>query len=149
MGLATALPAPLASGSLPPAQLADWLGKADVIEQWIAALREHAHGIINNGVPIPGWKLQDKRATRKWSDEEQVLATAKANGIRAQGLKLLSPTQLEKKYKTIPLALKPFVDQTPSGKNLVRDPATAVVATDNANERPALQSALLNLQYRV
>jgi hypothetical protein len=43
------------------------------------------------------------------------------------------------------VVLQPFVDQTPSGQNLVRD--ESYVATDT--EQPALDKALLNLQYRV
>ena len=62
-------------------------------------------------------------------------------------LQVLSPAKLEKKYREIPLALRRFIDQTPSGKNLVRDPATAVSSADAA--APQLDSALLNLQYRV
>jgi len=147
MGLAQKLPAPVAQDSLSTVQLAEWLTKADTIEVWIGALREHAHSLISNGTPIPGWKLVDKRATRKWSDEDAVIAAAVSNNIRAQELQLLSPAQLEKKYREIPLLLKPFIEQKPSGQNLVRDPATAVV-TDNAT-KPALDVALLNLQYRV
>jgi hypothetical protein len=147
LGLVQQMPSPPVMEGLPVAKLAEWLAKADVIETWIAALREHAHGLINIGTAIPGWKLVDKRATRKWSNEAGVLTVAKANNIRAQELELLSPAKLEKKYKTIPLVLRPFVDQTPSGKNLVRDPATAVAP--GADQQPALDTALLNLQYRV
>jgi hypothetical protein len=146
MGLATQLPAPQAQGNLPVTKLAEWLDKADTIETWIAALREHAHGLINIGTAIPGWKLMDKRATRKWSNEDGVLEAAKAHRIHVQELKLLSPTQLEKKLRTIPPVLREYITQEPSGKNLVRDPATAV-APDAA--APQLDNALLNLQYRV
>jgi len=147
MGLATSLPAPLEQADMSVEKLSEWLAKADTIETWIAALRAHAHQLVEGGTAIPGWKLVDKRAVRKWTDEDEVLAVATARSYNVTEIKLLSPPQVEKRYKTIPLVLQPFVDQTPSGQNLVRDPATAIIATDSA--KPALDAALLHLQYRV
>jgi hypothetical protein len=63
-----------------------------------------------------------------------------------QELQVLSPTQLEKKFREIPIILRPFVTQQSSGQNLVRDPAYKPAATDS---KPVLSAALLNLQYRV
>jgi hypothetical protein len=146
-GLATALPAPAGLDALPPEKIAEWLAKADVIELWIAALREHAHGSINCGTPIPGWKLVDKRATRKWTDERKVLGEAKEHRLVVTERRLLSPAQVQKKFKTIPVVLAPFIDQTPSGQNLVRD--ENYVAPESTQEQPVLAQALLNLQYRV
>jgi hypothetical protein len=146
LGMATSLPAPLEQADMSVEKISEWLTKADTIESWIAALRAHAHELVQGGTAIPGWKLVDKRAIRKWTSEDDVLAAAKIEGLDVQELKLLSPPQVEKRYKTIPLMLQPFIDQTPSGQNLVRDPATAVV-TDSA--KPALDAALRHLQYRV
>ena len=146
-GLATALPAPAGLDALPPEKIAEWLAKADVIELWIAALREHAHGSINCGTPIPGWKLVDKRATRKWTDEREVLRTGKEHRLVVTERRLLSPAQVQKKFKTIPVVLAPYIDQTPSGQNLVRD--ENYVAPESTQEQPVLAQALLNLQYRV
>lgn len=147
MGLAAQLPAPVEQGALTTAKLAEWLAKADVIETWIAALREHAHFLIEHKGTIPGWRLQDKRATRKWSDEEAVLVEAKAAKLHVTERRVLSPAQVEKKYRTIPVTLQPFVKQESSGKNLVRD--ASYVAPESVAEQPALDNALLNLQYRV
>jgi hypothetical protein len=145
LGLVQQMPSPPVFNGLSVEKISEWLAKADTIEMWIAALREHAHGTINCGTPIPGWRLQDKRATRKWTDERAVQSEAKGAGIVVTARKLMSPTQVEKKFRGIPVVLQPFVDQTPSGQNLVRD--ESYVATDT--EQPALDKALLNLQYRV
>ena len=148
LGIVQALPTPAIHGSLTAAQISDWLTKADTIETWIAALREFAHGVIESGSTIPGWKLQDKRATRKWSDDAAVVATCKKLKIHAQELKLLSPAQLAKKHGSMPAELVKFIDQTPSGQNLVRDPASAGLLTDGG-QSPDLATALTNLKYRV
>ena len=146
LGLAGDLPAPTTQGSLSLPQLSEWLQKAEVVETWIAALREHAHGLASGGTTIPGWKLVDKRATRKWASEDAVLATAKKHKLHVQELQLLSPAQMEKKFREIPIVLRPLVTQQASGQNLVRDPAYVPEAPDS---KPALDAALLNLQYRV
>jgi hypothetical protein len=87
LGLVTSLPAPVEQGKLTVEKLSEWLGKAEMIETWIAALRDHAHELATAGTPIPGWKLVDKRATRKWSSEDDVLGMAKLTSSRCRSCK--------------------------------------------------------------
>lgn len=83
-----------------PDAVAHWLAAADVIEQWIKDVRQYAHSMAERGHDVPGWKLVQKRATRKWID-----ATAAAESLLWDyGLDksscyrqvILSPAQAEK-----------------------------------------------------
>lgn len=152
MGLANAIPSPspLPNIDLTPAQISEWLQKAEVVETWISALRELAHEAVEAGVQIPGWKLVDKRAVRKWTDEAAVIATAKRLKIVAQEMKILSPAQLAKKNGMMPAQLIQFIDQTPSGKNLVRDPSTdGLLADASSAQQPSLAVMLKNAKYTI
>ena len=54
---------------LDPRVLGGMLADATVLEMRIKALREYAHRQLTAGMPVPGWKLVDKRATTRWGDE--------------------------------------------------------------------------------
>lgn len=70
------------------------LAAADKLEVWIAHLREHAFHMMQRGEKIEGYKLVEKRGTRKYKDPE---AAKKYWGDLAFGEPgLLSPAQLEK-----------------------------------------------------
>jgi hypothetical protein len=77
-------------------QIAEFLEKAPLVEARISALREFAYQRACAGETIPGFKLVDKRATRKWKDEE----AAKKQFDKVPGAltepELRSPAQLEK-----------------------------------------------------
>lgn len=45
------------------------LNAADQIEIWLKAVRAHAQRMLEVGEEIPGWKLVQRRAMRKWKDE--------------------------------------------------------------------------------
>jgi hypothetical protein len=53
-------------------KLAEALTAIDLIEEWIAAVRAHAHVIAAGPEGLPGWKLVDKQGRRRWIDEKQV-----------------------------------------------------------------------------
>lgn len=50
-------------------QLADYLPRLNILEDWIKSVRAHALAATERG-EMPGYKLVAKRATRKWSDED-------------------------------------------------------------------------------
>lgn len=116
-----ALPNP---NDLTPAQLAEILDKADIIEEWLRAFRGHVYRQVESGVEVPGLKLVPKRAMRKWVGKE---ADIEAQLIEAGAVKddlykkeLISPAQAEKLVgkKNLPQGLIAAVS---SGYNLVRD----------------------------
>lgn len=124
---------PPAPESLTPAQVAEVLEKADVIESWIKAVRGHAMREAEQGRPPPGYKLVQKRGTRKWAVDEATVA----NLLEHSGLlpdecfdrKLVSPAQAEK-------LLKPLKAKLP--EELVKSVSSGYTLTSEADKRPAL-----------
>lgn len=88
-------------------QLAQLLERAQVLEDWIGDLRGLALQVLESGNPVPGYKLVQKRATRKWRDEEQakqVLLTQLSQEDVIETT-VISPAQAEKKLKKLKLPL--------------------------------------------
>ena len=86
---------------LRPEELGRVLEGAEIIDQWLAAVRAHAKSTADKGVEIPGWKLVDKRGRRVWANEEAATTTMKGL-LREDAFahKLHSPTQIEKVLKS-------------------------------------------------
>ena len=115
-------------------QLADALGQIEMVKARIKALEEFAYAEANRGVTIPGFKLVEKRATRRIVDDAAAVKWAEANGVEPFERKLRSPAQLEKAFaETAPrgqkkayeeqakAALAPIVVSESSGTVLVPD----------------------------
>ena len=86
--------------------LGDYLQKADVLEDWIKDLRALAHQILDNGSPVPGYKLVAKRGTRQWVDDSKVPDVLIELGVEPyKEPELVSPAQAEKELKKRKLKL--------------------------------------------
>lgn len=120
------------------AHLSEALQLADELENWIRAVRKLGHHQLENGFAVPGYKLVDKRATRKWADPE--LALDKVRRMKKIKLEdvttttLASPAQLEKFCKKNSIDFKQFADyivSKSSGVTMVRedDPRDEASAT--------------------
>ena len=74
---------------------------ADVLEDWIKDVRALAHQLLEQGLPVPGFKLVPKRATRQWVDEFTAEARLKTLLPKEELVvtKLVSPAQAEKALK--------------------------------------------------
>lgn len=76
------------------------LALADDLETWIKAVREYAYSEAKAGRPPAGWKLVEKRATRKWKDPRtaaQAIETLfNVSHEQMFETKLKSPPQIEK-----------------------------------------------------
>lgn len=128
---------PVALERYSPTQIAEFLTKAPLVEAAISSVREFAYQRACAGEEIPGWKLVEKRATRKWKDEEK--ATHELKGIPGtmKEPELRSPAQVEKvlgkkKFATLTADL---VEKTSSGVTLApvddpRPPAQVAQLTD-------------------
>ena len=84
---------------LEPQVVSDLLARADMVEDFIAALRKHATKVLEDGGVLSGWQLSPKRATRKWIDEAAAVAALEAAGIEHSKLMLteiISPAVAEK-----------------------------------------------------
>ena len=118
---------------------------AEIIDQWLSAVRAHAKAIADKGEEIPGWKLVDKRGRRVWADEEAATTTMKGL-LREDAFahKLHSPTQIEKVLKSHKLK-KP-----PQWNTLVTmsDPGTALVPVSDprAAVSPRIEFEIVNTE---
>lgn len=76
-----------------------WLNAASRLEIWIEKLREHAHSVIEGGGSVDGYKIVQRRSTRKWIEPKGAARIAlKQFGDSAFSQpELLSPAQFEKK----------------------------------------------------
>jgi hypothetical protein len=120
-------------------QIVTALGSVALVKERIKAIESYAYKLACQGVEIPGWKLVEKEARRKWKSEGDVIEWAQANAIDPyEPREVLSPAQLEEKIKaTAPRGKKkeairviePFWHKQSSGTTLV--PAT--------DDRPAVK----------
>lgn len=115
-----------------PSELAKALDYAPIVEAWVKNLREFAYAEAEKGNAIPGFKLVEKRANRKWRTEDESLEDALAPHILLDDLyekKLKTPAQVEKLLdKEGKAALAELVVRESSGHTLVSesDPRPAV-----------------------
>ena len=134
--------------SLDAAQIGEYLAKADMLEDWVKALRELAFQMLESGVSVPGYKLVAKRATRKWRDPSVAYGALTALGLTDDDVwepeELLSPAKMEKVLKKQKLALPAdLVESVSSGNTLAPEddprPAALTLGTH-------LRAALSKLQ---
>lgn len=86
--------------SYDPKALAETLHWLPILEGWAKDTREFAYGEAEHGRTPPGWKLVEKRATRKWQgDDETVASTLKKRFLVDDDdifeKKLLTPAKIE------------------------------------------------------
>jgi hypothetical protein len=106
--------------------LARALSMADEVIAWAKSVQKLAHEQAELGLRLNGFKLVDKRAIRKWTQEVEVLdMVRKAKKIKleeATDLKLKSPAQLEKVCKKLGVDFVKYayyIDAVSSGTTLV------------------------------
>lgn len=134
---------PPAPGLLTPQQFSTMLGQLHILDDWMKAMRAHAQAMLERGEEVPGFKLVQKRATRKWADEDAAIAWLEAKGNVHEEIfemDLKSPAQIEKLVgkKNLPPEL---VVKVSSGTSMVpdSDPRPEVVMS-LGQEFPALPS---------
>jgi len=117
--------------ALPVEQIAHYLSQIPMVESFLKDLQQLAHGLIEEGQTVPGWKLVNKRARRSWIDEDKAVAFLTSAGVEAWAEpKPLSPAQAEKALKNAKIALPDdLVVAVSSGSTLApeSDPRPAVV----------------------
>jgi hypothetical protein len=90
------------------ARLGEMLEQAPLIENYLAEVRALAQHMLEEGVPVPGFKLVQKRANRQWVSADEAKAALSRLGLDDTELtetKLVSPAQAEKALKKRKLAL--------------------------------------------
>ncbi len=126
------------------AQLAERLPYADAMIELGKSMKDMAHGLLEQGQSIAGWKLVNGRQNRSWADEERTLRYLAKVGLPAADRfvkKIVSPAQAEAALKKakLPAELpKALVESKSSGTTLAPE-------TDRRPEIVAPLGALKNL----
>lgn len=150
-GTLVGLPASLQPAELSPEATAEVLNRADLVLQFIDAVREHGHALASRGIVVPGWTLKPKRATRSWANPLEVIEWARGKGVLKQVTepKLLSPAQVEKANKALYEDMARMAVAISSGTNLVRgNPSAPVALPEGASKTERLLANLETLKYR-
>ena len=80
-------------------QVSDLLDKAELVEDFIAALRKQATKTLEAGGVLRGWQMAPKRATRQWakdSDAVKVLLSAGVPEAQIYETSMITPAAAEK-----------------------------------------------------
>ena len=112
------------------------LAVVDEAEEWCRSVRKMGHEQAEAGVELPGFKLVQKRAIRKWKDDNSAMAPFK-NSPKFKiedymDMKPKSPAQMEKVCKAKSVDFKRYessIEAVSSGTTLVKatDKRTAVL----------------------
>ena len=119
--------------SIDTKKLASYLAIAPDVEDFLAQCRALAHQMLENDMPVPGYKLVAKRATRHWADPTTAKARLLDLGLTETDVtktELLSVAQSEKVLKKHKIDLpSDMVVAVSSGSTLAveTDPRPAVV----------------------
>lgn len=118
--------------------LAQHLPLVDELEAWIKAVRKMAHEALEQGVKVEGYKLVNKRASRVWTNEADVITKVKnMRGVKfdeACNIKMKSPAQLEKVFKEKGVDFDKISDYITS----VSSGTTMAKASDKRKEVPSV-----------
>lgn len=119
-----------------PAELAEMLANLPAIESWIKSVREFAYREAEHGRIPPGWKLVEKRKTRKWKTEwaegDKIAREFGLKGPEVIEVKLKSPAQIEKiAPKELRKRLTEMVVQESSGLTLVEESDGRLAVTNS------------------
>jgi hypothetical protein len=112
--------------------LGRYLKNADLLEDWIKDLRGLAMQLLEKNLPVPGYKLVQKQARRKWSDESKAKALLLEMGLKESVVvetSVMSPAQAEK-------ALKKRFSELPEG--LVKSESSGTTMAPESDPRPAI-----------
>ena len=116
--------------ALPVEQIAHYLEQIPAVEAFLKDLQQLAHGLMEEGKAIPGWKLVNKRATRQWTDEAKAAKALLDLGVDPYEQKMMSPAGAEKVLKKAKRELPAdLVVAVSSGSTIApeSDPRPAVV----------------------
>lgn len=112
--------------------LGHYLKNADLLEDWIKDLRGLALQLLEKNLPVPGYKLVQKQARRKWSNESKAKAALLELGLKESVVvetSIMSPAQAEK-------ALKKRFSELPEG--LVKSESSGTTMAPESDPRPAV-----------
>jgi len=109
------------------AELGHTLDGLEALEDWIKAVRAHAHAVAEAGAKIPGWRLADKIGNRAWKDESAVVTELAARGLTESQIwkkTLISPAQADKLLGKRKNEIADLFEKPIRGTNLVSEEKT-------------------------
>ena len=103
-------------------EIADILGKVDVLTAWASDVKEYALQQAISGTAFPGWKLVEGRSNRKYTSEAAVAAAVEGAGFNPYEKKLLGITAMQKllgksRFEEL---LTPYIEKPQGRPTLVR-----------------------------
>jgi hypothetical protein len=114
--------------------LGQYLKNADLLEGWIKDLRALAYSMLEKNMVVPGYKLVQKQARRKWANEQSAKDALLSLGLKESVVvetSIMSPAQAEK-------ALKKRFSELPEG--LIKSESSGTTLAPVEDDRPAVQS---------
>ena len=122
--------------------LARVMANADMIENWVKAVRAEVERRLLAGTPVRGYKLvQGKRGNRQWESPEVAESTLKAMRIKHDMMydyKLASPTSIEKLVKADEIGPR----QWTKIQALITQSAGQPSVAPESDKRPALVTSV-------
>ena len=112
--------------------LGKYLKNAELLEDWIKDLRGLAMQLLEKNLPVPGYKLVQKRGQRQWIDEAKAAEALLTMNIPRSDIykeELLSPAQAEKVLKKSKMALP---------DELVKSVSSGTTMAPESDPRPAV-----------
>jgi len=114
--------------------LGQYLKNAELLEEWIKDLRALAFQMLEKGVAVPGYKIVNKQARRKWTDDSKAKEALLSLGLKESVVvetSIMSPAQAEK-------ALKKRFSELP--EDLIKSESSGTTLAPEDDPRPAVQS---------
>ena len=105
------------------------MANVPLLEAWIAEVKSLALRMLEDNVPVSGYKLVPKRASRVWVDEQKARDHLLAQGLEESDItELRSVAQIEKAFKKRKIEM-PEVVSVSSGNTIApeSDPRSAVL----------------------
>lgn len=130
---------PPAPSSLTPAQIGALMYRFEEVESWMKAVVGHAQALLESGQTVPGWKLVEKVARRKWADDVKAIEWAQKAGVapKVTHFEILSPAQTEKALG------KKF----PIPPELISKVSSGVTIAEESDKRPAVKATLAQDEF--
>lgn len=118
-------------------KLSTILSHLEDFEAWKKSVIAYAHTQCEQGRQIPGWKLVQKRAYRKWKDEEEAIELLELRGIDPyQPRKVRTPADVEKFMPgKNPAERKAFLQKFVEAKS------SGTVLAPESDKRPAVKAS--------
>ena len=78
-------------------EICEVLSRAEALAAWVSGVKEYALQSAMKGKRLPGWKVVDGRAVRKFRDDAAACARLSAAGVDPYEKRMLGVTALERR----------------------------------------------------